>query len=210
MTTSMSTPVRPTFVPAPDRPPRPGIVRFVDIPPRRCLTVEGEGTPGSPEFRAAIGGLYTTAWTLRFALKTKGRAYKVPALEGLWTRTDDTPLVPPTGTVPDPAAWHWTLLIEAPSDLTEAELAEAIEAGRSRHPEAAFDRIRLISLEEGPAVEALHVGPYATEPETIAAMQAAMDEHGLRPRGPHHEIYLGDPTRAAPDKLKTLLRQAVE
>ncbi|HJW22462.1 MAG TPA: GyrI-like domain-containing protein, partial [Candidatus Limnocylindrales bacterium] len=104
---------------------------------------------------------------------------------------------------------QWSLLIELPATATDDEVEAAIDDGRRRHPEAALDRLREVWFEEGEVVEALHVGPYATEPETIARMTAVAEAAGRTPMGPHHEIYLGDPRRAAPERLRTVLRQPV-
>ena len=210
MTTTMT---RPIFEPLAGL-PRPGTPRLVTVPARRCLQVDGEGAPGSEAFQQAIGALYGSSYTLHFALKKTGRATRIPALEGLWERTDGAPFAPPTGTpgdeASDPAAWRWTLLMEVPLETTDAEVEAAIDVARSKRPSQAFERLRIGSRPASNVVEALHVGPYATEPVTIAAMQARMREAGLRPVGPHHEIYLGDPRRSAPERLRTILRQAVE
>jgi hypothetical protein len=207
MTTTTTT--RPTFAPLAGL-PRPGIPRLVAIPGRRCLQVDGEGEPGNEAFQRAIGALYGTSYTLHFALKKAGRSARIPALEGLWKRTDGTPLLPTTDHPADPAAWRWTLLMEIPPEATDAEVEAAIEAARTKRPNVAFDRLRVGWLEAATVVEAMHVGPYATEPATIGQMHETMRDAGLRPVGRHHEIYLGDPRRSAPERLRTILRQGVE
>jgi hypothetical protein len=203
-----STMAKPTFTRTDGRPPKPGVIRFIDVPARCALALEGTDAPGSPAFQACIGALYTLAWSLKFQLKARGIGYKVPALEGFWSREGGQEL---PMSEPDPTAvWHWTLIIEVPPDVHDADLASAIEAGRAKHPEVPLDRVELRTIDEGRCVEALHVGPYATEPDTLVRMEAEVEAAGLRVRPSHHEIYLSDPGRTAPEKLKTLLRQQVE
>ncbi|HYM83210.1 MAG TPA: GyrI-like domain-containing protein [Candidatus Dormibacteraeota bacterium] len=201
--------VRPTF----ERPvglPRRGAVRFVDVPERRLLAVDGEGEPGGAEFQEAFQALYSTAYTLHFALKKTGQEPgTIGALEGLWERTDASPETP-FDEAGDPAAWRWRVMLPMPDAATEADLAAAMEAAAAKKEIPGLARLRLVTWTEGPCVEALHVGPYATERETIDRMLAAAAERGLRPHGAHHEIYLGDPRRSDPAKLRTVLRQPVE
>ncbi|HJW21799.1 MAG TPA: GyrI-like domain-containing protein [Candidatus Limnocylindrales bacterium] len=198
----------------PETYPKRGEVRIRDVPPRRIIEVKGVGGPGSEAFQAAISALYTVAYGVHFALKRRGVDERVGALEGLWTFDRDPfasnwPDGADAAERPDPDAWQWSLLIELPATATDDEVEAAIDDGRRRHPEAALDRLREVWFEEGEVVEALHVGPYATEPETIARMSAVAEAAGRKPMGPHHEIYLGDPRRAAPERLRTVLREPV-
>ncbi len=198
--------------------PRRGEVRLRDVPPRRILEVKGAGRPDSDSFRAAVSALYTVAYGVHFALKRRGIEARVGALEGLWT-FDRDPFEPrPEGdreaadasfVPPDPDAWLWTLLIELPEAATDEDVATAIADGRGKHPSPELDALRAVWFEEGEVIEALHVGPYATETDTVARMAAAADAEGVCPIGPHHEIYLGDPRRSAPERLRTVLRQPV-
>jgi hypothetical protein len=203
MTTAMATTTttRPIFQPLADVPalPRPGTPRLVRIPARRCLQVDGKGAPADEVFKGAMGALYGTAYTLKFALKKDGRVTKVGALEGLWARTDGAPFPVQPDHPADPSKWVWTVLIEVPS-----------EAAGAKRPSEAFARLRFGWLPEEDVVEVMHVGPYATEPATIELMQATMHAAGMQAVGPHHEIYLGNPNLTAPEKLRTILRQAVE
>jgi len=108
------------------------------------------------------------------------------------------------------AMWRWTLAIMQPDVVTPAALEEAREELQRRHPEKTGpQRVRLERLEEGPAVQVLHVGPYAAEGPTIEKLLAFARENGCAFAGKHHEIYLSDPRRTAPEKLKTILRHAV-
>jgi hypothetical protein len=108
----------------------------------------------------------------------------------------------------DPAAWRWTLLIPLPDGATGPEIETALATAASRTG-GALPAVEVRMVAEGLVVEALHVGPYATEPDTIAAMHRLAGERGLAPHGAHHEIYLGDPRRSKPENLRTVLRQPV-
>jgi hypothetical protein len=87
---------------------------------------------------------------------------------------------------------------------------QAVTDARAKKPNPALDRIRLERWREGPSVQIMHIGPYADEPATLEKMDAFAEEHGYEFRGRHHEIYLGDPTRSRPEKLRTVLRHPVE
>ncbi len=154
-------------------------------------------------------GLYTTAYSLRFALKRRGVERRVGMLEGLyWTADGSIDLDVILG--PDRGTWRWTLFIALPDEATDEELADALAKGRAKvAPEIAVD-LRIETVAEGAAAQVLYLGPYADERPTIEALHAAIAAAGLRPRGRHHELYLGDPGRSAPAKLRTLIRQPVE
>ena len=188
---------------------RAGQIRFLEIRPVRAVMVDGQGQAGEATFGARMPGLYATAYGLHFALKRRGLAQRVGLLEGLyWTADGSTDLDAILG--PDRGSWRWTLLISLPSAATAAELATALAGGRAKLPPELAGDLRLEELEEGAVAQILHVGPYAEERPTIERLHAAIDAAGLRPRGRHHELYLGDPRRSAPERLRTLLRQPVE
>ena len=188
---------------------RPGIVRFLEVAPVRAVMVDGDGQPGETTFGARMPGLYTTAYSLRFALKRRGVERRVGMLEGLyWTADRATDLDLILG--PDRGTWRWTLFIALPDEATDEELAEALAKGRAKvAPEIAAD-LRIETVAEGAVAQVLYLGPYEDERPTIERLLAAIAAAGLRPRGRHHELYLGDPGRAAPAKLRTLIRQPVE
>ncbi len=188
---------------------RAGAVRFLEVAPVRAVLVDGDGQPGEATFGARMPGLYTVAYGLRFALKRRGVERRVGMLEGLfWPADGTTDLDVILG--PDRGTWRWTLFIALPDEATDAELADALAKGRAKvAPEIAAD-LRIETFAEGRAAQVLHLGPYADERPTIEALHAAIAAAGLRPRGRHHELYLGDPGRSAPAKLRTLIRQPVE
>lgn len=188
---------------------KPGAIRFLEVAPVRAVMVDGDGPPGETTFGARMPGLYTTAYDLRFSLKRRGVERRVGMLEGLyWTSNAATDLDEILG--PERGTWRWTLLIALPDEATDDELAAALAKGRAKVAREIAANLRIEPFAEGAVVQVLHLGPYASERPTIEALHAAILAAGLRPRGRHHELYLGDPTRSAPEKLRTLIRQPVE
>jgi hypothetical protein len=183
-------------------------VRFVSLPSARFLAIDGTDMPGSPPYIEAIGALYGTAYPLHFLLKGRGISEPVGMLEALYWFTPEELL----GDEPtDPALlgsrrWRWRLLVAVPKETTRDEVAVASRAGKGG-PMAG--RIVLDDWTEGPSAQILHVGPYGDEGPTIRKLHAAIAAAGLRPHGPHHEIYLNDPHRVGEDAAKTVLRQPV-
>ena len=192
-------------------------VELVTVPPLQFAMIDGSIEKGeepgtSPGFHEAFQVLYPVAYTLRFMFKKRPKhpvEYPVMPLEGLWWVEDGRFDI----AVKD--NWHYTLMVMQPDVVTSAAFAEGIEQVRKKRGDsAALNRMRLERFDEGLCVQTMHIGPYATEPATLERMQTFMKENGLRDRvglgGKHHEIYLGDPRKAAPDKLKTTLRHPVE
>jgi hypothetical protein len=190
---------------------RAGRTRFLDVPERRYLMIDGRGEPGSPDFQAAFGALYPVAYTLHFALKRRGIMARVGALEGLyWFGETEGPIEPSEFDRHGRDEWKWRLMLPVPEAAGEDEIeATFAEVARKKAP-AALPLLRIERWAEGPAAQTLHVGSYASEPATIEALHAALAAAGLRPRGCHHEIYISDPNRTAPERLKTIIRQPVE
>lgn len=187
---------------------KPGVVRFLDIPERRFVMIDGEGPAGEVAFAPRMPGLYATAWTLRFALKKRGVTTKVGPLEGWWWTTDgSTDLDTIFGE--DRGTWRWTLGIALPDEAAPVELDAALAAGRAKLVEPFAANLRVESFDEGRVAQLLHLGSYAGERPSVERLHAAIEAANLRPTGRHHEIYLGDPRRGAPEKVRTLLRQPV-
>jgi len=187
---------------------RRGAVRFLRIPAHRFVMVDGSGAPGDEVFAARLPGLYTVAFGLHFALKRRGITARVGPLEGLWWRDDgvtDLDVI-----LQDPGASRWTLLIGLPDEASDAEISEQLAAGRGKVSASIAASLRAEVFDEGPVAQILHVGPYAEERPSIERLHRAVAAEGLRSRGRHHELYLGDPRRSAPERLRTLLRQPVE
>jgi hypothetical protein len=178
---------------------------LIDIPALHCLMVDGTGDPGGQGFQEASGSLYSVAYTLKFTFKKeRGIDYPVMALEGLWDAEDMSDYV--TG---KRDAWQWTLFMVLPDVVTRKDVAAALATARRKAKFPRFPDVRLERFKEGRCAQVMHIGPYAAEAPTIEALHGYIAEQGLHLRGRHHEIYLGDPRRSAPDKLKTILRQPV-
>jgi len=183
---------------------------IVEVPGLAFLMIDGRGDPSSSEvYQDALAALYGVAYTLKFALKKEApeRDFKVAPLEGLWWADTEAPSMDALRA--DRDSWNWTMMIAVPDGVTAAEVTAAAEAAARRRPLPAADRIRLERFEEGLAAQIMHVGPYSAEAPTIAALHAFVEEQGYALRGRHHEIYLGDPQRAAPERLKTVIRHPV-
>jgi len=190
---------------------------IVQVPNLQFAMIDGAiekgSEPGkSPSFADATQALYGISYTLKFMLKkrkTNALDYPVMALEGLWWVEDGVFDI----TVKD--NWFYTLMILQPEVITRELFDEGLEQVRKKRGDApALSKLRLVNFAEGLCVQTMHVGPYASEPATIERMRAFAQENGYRdcvgPGGKHHEIYLGDPRKADPAKLKTVLRHPVE
>lgn len=189
--------------------PRAHRVRIVTIPDRSCLAIDGIGAPGGPEFTAAMGALYAAAYSLHFLLRDRGIEARIGPSEALWERRDGEAGWPEGEVAFDPSTWRWTLFMGLPEEATDEDVTAALAVARRKRPSPALANLHQMILGEGLVVEAMHVGPYDAEPETIAKMRELATAHGLTPHGPHHEIYLGDPRRSDPRALRTVLRQPV-
>lgn len=179
---------------------------LVNIKPAKYLTIDGQGEPGGPEFQTMLGALYQAAYTMKMAKKSGGQDYKVCTLEGLWWGS-----VPGQCSTEQPRnTWNWKLIIRVPDFITAADLKSAVAALKQKGKGDLPQKVRLETIKEGRSVQALHVGPYAAEPETVERMRTFAEASGLAFHGTHHEIYLSDPRRVAPERLKTILRMPVE
>jgi hypothetical protein len=176
---------------------------IITIEPAKYLAIEGSGATSAPPFQAAIGALYNVAFTVKMARKFAGRDYAVSKLEGVWWGRDGAL------DITDPDTWRWQLMIRTPPFITAGEVRGAIKGLVAKGKPAEVTRVTLVTLREGRVVQMLHVGPYDKEAPTIAAMKAFAESKGRRFHGRHHEIYLSDPRRVAPAKLRTILRQPV-
>ena len=179
---------------------------IIDVPALNALMVDGTGDPNGPAFQEAVGSLYSVAYTLKFAFKkNKDIDYPVMALEGLWCADDPTAFL--SGQRDE---WKWTIFIVLPDVVTRKDVAEAVAAVKKKAKFPRFPEVRFEKFAEGKAAQVMHIGPYAAEGPTIEGLHRFIAEQGYRLRGWHHEIYFGDPRRAAPEKLKTIIRQPIE
>ncbi len=192
-------------------PPRTPVL--VDVPDLGYLMIDGHGAPEesatepSPEFQASFGAIVPVLYTLKFSLKARGLQMPILPLEALWMTADDGSFdmnVPPEG-------WSWRVLVAVSDDVTPAVFEEAVAAVRKKKGDwPALAKLRFERWCEGRCAQVLHIGSYAEERPTIEGLHAFIAAQGLRRRGAHHEIYMGDPRQTDPAKLKTVLRQPVE
>ena len=188
---------------------RPSAKEFVvvDVPPMQFLMIDGHGDPNTAqEYQDALEALYAVAYTQKFASKkTLDMDYVVPPPEGLWWAEDMEVFTASS----DKSTWDWTMMIMQPEWVTQEMFREAVAQVEKKKNPPALPRLRLETYDEGLAVQIMHIGPYDAEGPTIARMHAFIAENGYEPAGKHHEIYLSDPRRTAPEKMKTVLRQPV-
>ena len=186
--------------------PKPGKAEFLDVPLMMFLMIDGVGDPNiSTDYANAVSALYSVAYTLKFKLK-KARAidYNLLSLEGLWW-VDDMNLF----SVENKDKWKWTMMISQPDFITAEDVTGAIAECEKKKPNSAYHSIRFEKFEEGMCAQVMHIGPYSAEKPTIEMLHQSIADNGFILRGLHHEIYLGDPRKTAPEKLKTIIRQPV-
>lgn len=180
---------------------------LIKVPPLNYAMIDGDGDPNnSPLFVENTQALYAISFALKFALKKSDKGdYAVMPLEGLWWMKANKKYDPA-----DRANWLWTLMIVQPPPVTRVFFNKALEQVQAKKGLAALDRVRFEKLNEGRAVQLLHIGPYSAEEPNLKRIREFMAANGYKHGGKHHEIYLGDPRRAEPEKLKTILRQPVK
>lgn len=189
------------------RAPR-GRFEVIDVPEMQFLMIDGHGDPNtSPAYEDALAALYPVAYKLKFASKRElGRDYVVPPLEGLWWAEDMEAFTVSR----DKSRWDWTMMLMVPDWLGARSVESAVAQAGATNPPARLREVRLEPLSEGRCVQTLHVGPFDDEGPVLARMHHEfIPGHGLRLDGTHHEIYLSDPRKAAPERLRTILRQPV-
>ncbi len=180
-------------------------VDIVEVPPLNYLMIDGEGDPNTSQaFQDAIDVLYPLSYTLKFMIKRGeiGIDYGVLPLEGLWW-TDDMS----SFSVENKDGWKWTLMIMQPELITKEMVQEAIEQVKSKKNPVSLPLVRFESFDEGKAAQIMHIGPFSAEGPTVEKAHSFIEESGSQRRGKHHEIYLSDIRRAAPEKWKTIIRQ---
>jgi hypothetical protein len=176
---------------------------LIEVPELQFLMVDGTGDPNQPgQFQDAIQALYSLSYGAKFMLKKEGVEFRVSPLEGLWGSAG--------GLNPNKkATWRWTAMIMQPAAVTPAVLEKVRADAMRKKPLPALSKVRLEAFREGLSAQIMHVGPYSAEAPTIVRLHEFIEKQGYRRAGKHHEIYLGDPRRSAPDRLKTLIRQPI-
>ncbi len=181
---------------------KPEIREFGDS---NFLTILGKGEPAGSEFTKAIEALYPLAFGIKKIYKQKEMDFVVSKLEGLWWVKSDKPALE----VPK-SEWHWKLLIRIPDFIKVEKVEQAKSEVIQKKGIKKIEDIQFEIISEGKCVQIMHIGSYSTEPETIKLIQDLMDKSELVENGLHHEIYLSDPRKTAPEKMKTILRQPVK
>lgn len=181
---------------------------LVDIPELHFLAVEGQGDPNaSAAYRRAVEALYAVAYTVKFASKGDlAKDFVVGPLEGLWWADDMDDFL-----ARRKDNWRWRLLINVPDWITGDMIDDAKHTALSKKGLPAIADVRSETLREGASAQVLHIGSYDDETPTLTRLHREyLPAHNLRETGLHHEIYLSDPRRTDPARLKTILRQPVE
>lgn len=183
-------------------------VTVVDVPELNFLMIDGEGDPNTSEaYQDAIETLFAVSYALKFAIKRgeSGIDFAVMPLEGLWWVEDMTQF-----SMENKDAWKWTAMIMQPAYVTQQLVEEAVKQVEKKKDLPSLSDMRFEAFHEGTAAQIMYFGPYSEEALTIDKIHGFIRDQGYRLRGKHHEIYLSDPRRTAPHKLKTIIRQPFE
>lgn len=190
--------------------PSPKTVSVVDVPPLPYLMMDGAGDPNSaPRYMATLKTLYNLAYAIRGIYKEAGEVFTVMPLEGLWSFDGDVP----EGfdlTQADKSRFVWTLMLLQPESVTAEQVEAARNIVRKKNPDSLVNEVRFEVYHEGEAVQIMHIGSYNDEGPNVARLHDHIISNGWRFGKRHHEIYLNDPRKVAPDKLKTVIRQPFE
>ncbi|MBA4374261.1 MAG: hypothetical protein C0402_15530 [Thermodesulfovibrio sp.] len=180
-------------------------VEKVEVPQMNFLMVDGEGDPNtSKAFSDAIEALYPVSYTLKFMVKNGeiGIDYGVLPLEALWWADDMSAF-----TTGNKDAWKWTVMIMQPEFITRKMFEKAKGEVEKKKNSVSLSLVRFEAFSEGNAAQILHIGPFTEEGPTIEKVHLFIKDNGSHRVGKHHEIYLSDIRRAAPEKWKTIVRQ---
>lgn len=181
----------------------------VKIPKMNFLMVDGRGDPNTcKDFQEAIGALYSLSYTMKFMLKfaPKKVEHVVMPLEALWWTDKGKDFL-----TAEKGSWNWTAMIAQPDHVTKDLVSKARdEIIRKKKDVPGLDKVRFESFDEGLSAQILHIGPYAGERPAIEKLMKFIQDSGHKPRGKHHEIYMSDPRRCKPEKLKTIVRHPME
>jgi len=181
----------------------------IDVPEMGFLMVDGQGDPNtSKDYQDAIGALYSVSFTIKFTLKKKDkkRDFAVMPLESLWWSDREEDFLEGRKDV-----WKWTAMIVLPDHVKKEDIDDAVAQLKKKGKDLpALAKLRFERWREGISAQIMHIGPYSAERPNIERLRKYIAEGGHKVRGKHHEIYLGDPRRTKPEKLKTVIRLAYE
>jgi hypothetical protein len=180
----------------------------VEVPKLNYLMIDGEGDPNtSTAYQTAVEALFVLSYSIKFMAKkgTQEIDYGVMPLEGLWWVDDLSSF-----SVEDKSNWKWTMMIMQPDFITHEMIDTAIEEASRKKKLSALRKVRFASLSEGRCAQIMHIGPFSTEGPTVELLHAFISDAGYKPNGKHHEIYLSDIRKAAPEKWKTVIRQPIQ
>jgi len=179
-------------------------VEVVEVSKMNFLMIDGDGGPNHPTFQNAIEVLFPLSYTLKFMIKKSdiGIDYGVLPLEGLWWADDMSSFIKDKKD-----DWKWTLMIMQPELVKKEMVVKAIEEVRKKKNPVALPLVRFESFSEGKVAQIMHIGPFSEEGPTVEKLHVFIGDSGSQRIGKHHEIYLSDIRRAAPEKWKTIIRQ---
>jgi len=182
--------------------------QIIEVPRMTFLMVDGHGDPNTaPEYTQAVEALYAVAYKLKFFSKNNGQDYVVPPLEGLWWAED----MESFSSARDKSQWDWTMMIMTPEWIKEENFQQALMDAAEKKDNPSLGKTRWEAYEEGLSVQILHLGSYDDEGPVLARLHNEwMPGNGYTFNGKHHEIYLSDPRKVEPEKLKTILRQPIQ
>jgi len=168
------------------------------------LLLEGRGEPAGEVFTGAVEALYPLAYGIKKVCREQGKDFGVPKLEGLWWVEGDTPALEVSR-----SEWCWKLLIRMPLYVTEEMMTDVQPVVAARKKNDLIIDVSFAKFTEGRCAQIMHIGPYSTEPETIAILMEFITDSGLAVSGLHHEVYLSDPRKTEPSRMKTIIRYPV-
>ncbi len=182
-------------------------IGMVEVPQMKFLMVDGQGDPNAvQQYQDSIEALFAVSYALKFMIKKKNAIdYGVMPLEGLWW-TDDMAKF----SMGNKDIWKWTSMIMQPEFISEDLCREAREQVRKKKELSALPKVKFENLTEGLSVQIMHIGPYSAEKPTVDKLHFFIKENGYTFNGKHHEIYLGDPRKSSPEKMKTVIRQPIQ
>ncbi|MBX2836267.1 MAG: GyrI-like domain-containing protein [Gammaproteobacteria bacterium] len=180
--------------------------QVIDVPVMQFLMIDGHGDPNTAkEYKDALETIYPVAYKLKFLSKSRDRDYVVPPLEGLWWADDMAAF---TSRAKD--EWDWTIMLMVPDWISSKDFTSSVAKLKAEKNLPAIEKLRFEKYKEGLSVQKLHIGSYDDEAESLAFLHEQwLPENGYKETGKHHEIYISDPRRTVPEKLKTILRQPV-